>query len=159
MVVAFITLYLAVVNFDFASGFNPSRRLLGVTSNVHKEFHNYINIFTYSNSAVSNSILYAHNSINDTNLPLKGQQLQSTYGPFNNLKVIIPFLFTALVAIGLSQSGIVKLPEISSLLESVVSKIESLGPYGYLYFSLVGTEESLRRAFLTHICTYALRSA
>jgi hypothetical protein len=36
------------------------------------------------------------------------------------------------------NSGYLKFPDFGSLLEQVVSKIESLGPYGYVYFSLVG---------------------
>lgn len=143
MIAPVITLYFIFANLDRASGFNPSRKLLGVPSTFQKKYHNYINSISYSNSVTSKSTLYAENSLKDSNLPLKGQQLQNTNGTFNKLKIVIPVVSAALGAFALSQSGIVKLPDITSQLEGLVSKIESLGPYGYLYFSLVGTIKPL----------------
>jgi hypothetical protein len=56
----------------------------------------------------------------------------------SKLKYIIPVVGAGAAAYFLINSFGLKIPDLTQLLESSVAKIESLGPYGYLYFSLVG---------------------
>ena len=54
----------------------------------------------------------------------------------SKLKFIIPSAIAVLAGAYAFKSGLVNI-DIPQLLEATIAKIESLGPYGYLYFSLV----------------------
>ena len=117
--------------------FLPSRIVIKQV-NSFKQYNDYNNrIITKQKQYATkyNSILYATINTDDD---LTSTDKNNSSDLFSKAKIIIPILAILGAAFYFgSNSGFVKTFDFTQFLESAVTKIESLGPLGYLYFSLV----------------------